>query len=95
VFERAVTVAGERRHVGVLQVPLIDGTDAMGVVTLQTFREGGFASGELELIAAVVQATVPAFMKARAAGRFQPLAAPASSSTSRLNTVSRASTQLP
>ncbi|HEX6061462.1 MAG TPA: hypothetical protein VF001_05285 [Candidatus Limnocylindria bacterium] len=76
-FDRAVTVGGERRRVGVLQVPLAAGNDSIGVVTLQTFREGGFASGELELIAAIVQATVPAFTKARAAGRFQPGAAPA------------------
>ncbi len=73
-FERAVTVAGERRHVGVLQVPLMEGTDAMGVVTLQTFREGGFAQGELELIASIVSATAPGFARARAAGRFQPAA---------------------
>ena len=76
-FDRAVTVGGERRRVGVLQVPLAARNDSIGVVTLQTFREGGFASGELELIAAIVQATVPAFAKARAAGRFQPLAAAA------------------
>jgi hypothetical protein len=75
-FDRAVTIGGERRRVGVLQVPLAAGNDSIGVVTLQTFREGGFASGELELIAAIVQATVPAFAKARALGRFQPLAAP-------------------
>jgi len=76
-FDRAVTIGGERRHVGVLQVPLAAGNDSIGVVTLQTFREGGFAAGELELIAAIVQATVPAFAQARAAGRFQPLAVPA------------------
>jgi hypothetical protein len=76
-FDRVVTVAGERRRVGVLQVPLAAASGAIGVVTLQTFRDGGFASGELELIAAIVQATVPAFAKARAAGRFQPVAAPA------------------
>ncbi len=75
-FDRAVTVAGERRHVGVLQVPLMEGRDAIGVVTLQTFREGGFAQGELELIASIVSATAPGFARARAAGRFQP-AAPA------------------
>jgi hypothetical protein len=60
-------------------VPLAIGNDAIGVVTLQTFREGGFAQGELELIAQIVQATGPAFARARAAGRFQPLAAPAAS----------------
>jgi hypothetical protein len=74
-FDRTVTVGGERRRVGVLQVPLAARNESIGVVTLQTFREGGFASGELELIAAIVQATVPAFAKARAAGRFQPLPA--------------------
>ena len=71
-FDRAVTVAGERRRVGVLQVPLDDGNSAIGVVTLQTFRDGGFAPSELELIASIVQATSPAFARARAAGRFQP-----------------------
>jgi hypothetical protein len=76
-FDRAVTVAGERRRVGVLQVPLAEGSDSIGVVTLQTFRDGGFAQGELELIAQIVQATGPAFSRARAAGRFQPLAASA------------------
>src|SRR5207247_1586583 len=73
-FDRAVTVGGERRRVGVLQVPLMDGNVAMGVVTLQTFREGGFAQGELELIASIVRATAPGFAQARAAGRFQPAA---------------------
>lgn len=71
-FDRAVTVGGERRRVGVLQVPLNEANDSFGVVTLQTFREGGFAQGELELIAAIVRATAPAFVQARAAGRFQP-----------------------
>ena len=80
-FDRTVTIGGERRRVGVLQVPLPQGNDSIGVVTLQTFRDGGFASGELELIAAIVRATVPAFARARAAGRFQPLAAPAPSTT--------------
>jgi len=76
-FDRAVTVAGERRRVGVLQVPLTEGADAIGVVTLQTFRDGGFAKGELELIAGIVRATAAGFARARAAGRFQPSAAPA------------------
>ena len=74
-FDRALSVAGVRRRVGVLQVPLNDGHNALGVVTLQTFREGGFAQGELELIAAIVRATSPAFAQARATGRFQPSAA--------------------
>jgi hypothetical protein len=77
-FDRPVTVGGERRRVTVLQIPLTDAKDAIGVVTLQTFREGGFAQGELDLIAAIVQTTAPAFARARAAGRFQPsTAAPA------------------
>src|SRR5204863_8881462 len=76
-FDRTVLVGGDRRRVSVLQVPLAAGHDSIGVVTLQTFREGGFASGELELIAATAHATVPAFAKARAAGRYQPLATPA------------------
>ena len=72
-FDRTVVVGDERRRVGVLQVPLSDGTDAIGVVTLQTFRDGGFAKGELELIAAIVTATAPGFVQARATRRFQPL----------------------
>lgn len=71
-FDRSVTVGDERGRVGVLQIPLVDGREAIGVVTLQTFREGGFAQGELELIAAIVRATVPGFAQARSAGRFQP-----------------------
>jgi hypothetical protein len=71
-FDRAVTVGGERRRVTVLQVPLTDAAGPIGVVTLQTFRDGGFARGELDLIAAIVHATAPAFAKTRAAGRFQP-----------------------
>ncbi|MDP9245785.1 MAG: hypothetical protein M3O64_03955 [Chloroflexota bacterium] len=74
-FDRTVTFTGERRRVGVLQVPLNDERESVGVVTLQTFREGGFAQGELELIAAIVRATAPAFVQARLAGRFQPAAA--------------------
>ena len=77
-FDRPVTVAGERRRVGVLQVPLTERSDAIGVVTLQTFREGGFAQGELELVSAIVRATAPGFARARAAGRFQPGSAPSS-----------------
>jgi len=71
-FDRSISVGTERRRVGVLQIPLVDGRDSIGVVTLQTFREGGFAHGELELIAAIVRATAPGFAQARAAGRFQP-----------------------
>ena len=74
-FDRAITVAGERRRVGVVQIPLTAGPDAIGVVTLQTFRDGGFASGELALIAGIVTATASGFAAARAAGRFQPSAA--------------------
>lgn len=71
-FDRSITVGHERRRVGVLQIPLVDGRESIGVVTLQTFREGGFAQGELELIAAIVRATLPGFAQARSAGRFQP-----------------------
>ncbi|HEV2010394.1 MAG TPA: hypothetical protein VGS17_05130 [Candidatus Limnocylindria bacterium] len=81
-FDRTVAVGDEDRRVGVLQVPLGDGTDSIGVVTLQTFREGGFAKGELELIAAIVNATAPGFVQARAAGRFQPSTAAAAHSAS-------------
>ena len=76
-FDRTVTVANERRRIGVLQVPLTDASDVVGVVTLRTFREGGFAQGELDLIAAIVGATAPGFARARAAGRFQPSTAAA------------------
>ena len=76
-FDRAITVAGERRRVGVVQIPLTARDDAIGVVTLQTFREGGFAPGELALIAAIVAATAPGFAAARATGRFQPSGTPA------------------
>ncbi|MDP9320595.1 MAG: hypothetical protein M3P16_05835 [Chloroflexota bacterium] len=78
-FDRTVTIAGERRRVGVLQVPLMDAGDAFGVVTLQTFRESGFAQGELDVIAAIIGATASGFARTRAAGRFQPstTAAPA------------------
>ena len=71
-FDRAITVAGERRRVGVVQLPLAGTTDAIGVVTLQTFRDGGFAPGELALIAGIVDATTSGFAAARAEGRFQP-----------------------
>jgi hypothetical protein len=74
-FDRSITVEGERRRVGVVQIPIAAGPDAIGVVTLQTFRDGGFAAGELALIAAIVAATVPSFAAARAAGSFQPAAA--------------------
>ena len=73
-FDRFIVVAGERRRVGILQVPLNSAEDAIGVVTLQTFREGGFAPGEPDTITAIVQATAPAFAAARAAGRYQPSA---------------------
>jgi hypothetical protein len=78
-FDRTVTIGGERRRVTVLQVPLTAATESIGVVTLQTFR-AGFAQGELELIAAIVHATAPAFATARAAGRFQPSTAAAARS---------------
>ena len=76
-FDRAITVDGERLRVGVVQLPLVTGHDAIGVVTLQTFREGGFAPGELALIAGIVGATTDGFAAAREAGRFQPSAAAA------------------
>jgi hypothetical protein len=75
-FDRSITVSGERMRVGVVQIPLSVRQDAIGVVTLQTFRDGGFAQGELALIAGIVAATTTAFAAARAAGRFQPSAAP-------------------
>ena len=71
-FDRTIAVGGEQRRVGVLQIPLVDGRDAIGVVTLQTFREDGFAEGERELIAGIVRATARGFARARAAGRLQP-----------------------
>jgi len=71
-FDRAVTVVGERRRVGVLQMPLADRGAAFGVVTLQTFREGGFGRRELDLIKSIVGATASGFARARASGCFQP-----------------------
>ena len=64
-FDRAVTVVGERRRVGVLQMPLTDRAAPFGVVTLQTFREGGFGRRELDLIKSIVGATASAFERAR------------------------------
>ncbi len=60
-FDRSITVGVERRRVGVVQIPLLSGHDAFGVVTLQTFRDGGFAHAELELVAAIVAATSAGF----------------------------------
>lgn len=77
VFERSVPVGDQRQRVGVLQVPVVDGRETLGVVTLQTFRDAGFATGELELISAIVDATSAGFARARASGRYQPAAAAA------------------
>jgi hypothetical protein len=74
MFDRTVTIAGERRRVSVLQVPLMAAGDAFGAVTLQTFRESGFAQGELDVIAAIIGATASGFARTRAAGHFQPAA---------------------
>jgi len=76
VFERIIPVGSEERPVAVVQVPLRDGGAPIGVVTVQTLRAGGFGQPELELIAAIVDATGAAFAAARAAGRFQPPAEP-------------------
>ncbi len=75
-FERWVALGAEQRRVAVVQVPLHDGGVPIGVVTVQTFREGEFAPAELALIAAIVDATRVAFAAARAGGRFQPPAEP-------------------
>lgn len=75
-FERDVTVGSGSRRVAVLQVPLLEDGVAFGVVTVQTFRDGGFAPAELLLVAAIVDATRSAFAAARSAGRFQPAAEP-------------------
>ena len=74
-FDRAITVVGERRRVGVLQMPLAAHGVAFGVVTLQTFREGGFGRRELDLIKSIVGATASGFARARASGHFQPSSA--------------------
>ena len=75
-FERTVPVGSGQQQVTVLQVPLHDAGVPIGVVTVQTLREGGFGRSELELIADIVDATRAAFAGARAAGRFQPSAEP-------------------
>ena len=75
-FERDVIVGSGSRRVAVLQVPLLEDGVAFGVVTVQTFRDGGFAPAELQLVAAIVDATRSAFAAARSAGRFQPAAEP-------------------
>jgi len=75
-FERDVTVGTGRRRVAVLQAPLHEGGAPLGVVTVQTFRDGGFDEAERALIAAIVAATRAGFAAARAAGRFQPASGP-------------------
>jgi hypothetical protein len=81
VFAREVAIRDEGdarvREVIVLQIPLATGGDVYGIVTLQTFRAEGYTDQELRLIATIVESSSSHFALARAAGRFQPAAAPA------------------
>jgi hypothetical protein len=81
VFAREVAIRDEAdarvREVIVLQIPLATGGEVYGIVTVQTFRPEGYTDQELRLIATIVEASSPHFAQARAAGRFQPAAAPA------------------
>ncbi len=76
VFARDLAIRDELdvrvREVIVLQVPMTNGGEVFGVVTVQTFRPQGFTDQELRLIATVVDAAVPSFAQVRSAGRFQP-----------------------
>ncbi|HYR93844.1 MAG TPA: GAF domain-containing protein [Methylomirabilota bacterium] len=81
VFAREVAIRDEAdvrvREVIVLQIPLATSGEVYGIVTVQTFRPEGYTDQELRLIATIVEASSTHFALARAAGRFQPAAAPA------------------
>jgi GAF domain-containing protein len=81
VFAREVAIRDETdarvREVIVLQIPLATGGEVYGIVTVQTFRPEGYTDQELRLIATIVEASSTHFALARAAGRYQPAAAPA------------------
>ncbi len=64
------------RGVTVLQVPMANGGEVVGVVSVQTFRPEGFDDRELRLISTIVDTCAPRFAQVRGAGRFQPASAP-------------------
>src|SRR5581483_2616644 len=79
VFARDLAIREELdvrvREVIVLQLPMSNGGEVFGIVTVQTFRAEGFTDQELRLIATIVEAATPHFAQVRALGRFQPAAA--------------------
>jgi len=63
------------RAVGVVQLPMANGGEVFGMVSVQTFRASGFTEQELRTIATIVDACAPRFAQVRATGRFQPASA--------------------
>jgi len=61
----------ERRTVTVLQVPMLSRGVPIAVVTLHTFRPGGFTEEQLDLVLGIVDAAANYFAHARQLGRFQ------------------------
>lgn len=79
VYTREIAIGdGERRTraVAVVQLPMANGGEVFGMVSVQTFRASGFTEQELRTIATMVDACAPRFAQVRAAGRFQPASAP-------------------
>ncbi len=80
VFTREIAIRDEGDvrtcAVAVVQVPMASSGEIFGMVSVQTFRPGGFAEQELRHIAAIVDACAPRFAQVRSAGRFQPASAP-------------------
>ena len=83
VFARDLALRDELdvrvREVIVLQVPMVNGGEVIGLVTVQTFRPEGFTDQELRLVATVVEVSAPSFAQVRNTGRFQPPTTAASS----------------
>lgn len=81
VFARDLAIRDELdvrvREVIVLQVPMVNGGDVIGLVTVQTFRPEGFTDQELRLVATVVEVSAASFAQVRNTGRFQPPSATA------------------
>ena len=79
VYTREIAIGdGEprTRPVVVVQLPMTNGGEVFGMVSVQTFRARGFTEQELRTIATIVDACAPRFAQVRAAGRFQPASAP-------------------
>ena len=72
--ELAIRDGGDARvrEVIVVQIPLANGGEVYGIVSVQTFRPEGYTDQELRLIATVVEAASPHFAQVRASRRFQP-----------------------